>query len=32
MALTWEELGLREEFVEDWKGYIEVLKDNNVKI
>jgi hypothetical protein len=30
--LTWEEMGLREEFVEEWKGYIEVLKDNNVKI
>jgi N-dimethylarginine dimethylaminohydrolase len=25
-------MGLREEFVEEWKGYIEVLKDNNVKI
>jgi hypothetical protein len=30
--LTWEEMGLREEFVEEWKGYTKVLKDNNVKI
>jgi hypothetical protein len=30
--LTWEEVGLGEDFVEVWKSYIDALKDKNFKI